>query len=160
MVWKILKRAGFGFILGMAVGNLIACLTGHPNIVSASLLEKAGSLSAALLWQTLLSGVIGFAAFAGVSVYDIEHWSLLLADAVHYVGYMIFFLPIAFFLGWLGSAQEAIIMAAILLGVHTVIFLIMWAIYRRQARELNRLNEERKQHRKEQPKEQPFGGAI
>ena len=156
MVRKILKRAGFGFVLGMAAGNLIACLTGHPNIVSPALLEKAGSLSAALLWQTLLSGVIGFASFAGVGVYQIDRWSLLLADAVHCLSYMIFFLPIAFFLGWLDTAAEALVMAAILLGVHTLIFLILCAWYRLQARELNRLNEQRKQHRKEQQN----GGAI
>ena len=157
MVWKILKRAGFGFILGMAAGNLIACLTGHPNIVSSSLLERAGSLYAAFLWQTLLSGVIGLVAFAGVSVYDIDRWSLLAADVVHYVGYMVFFLPIAFFLGWLGSAAEAVVMAAILLGVHTVIFLVMCAYYRAQARELNQLNKERKKKTERQNK---IGGTL
>lgn len=156
MLWKVLKRAGFGFILGMATGNLIACLTGHPNIVSLSLLERAGSLSTALLWQTLLSGVIGCTAFAGVGVYEIEHWSLLLADAVHYIGYMVFFLPIAFFLGWLRTAEEAIIMAAALLAAHTVIFLVMCAVTRARVRELNSLIEQRKKH----SKQQQMGGVV
>ena len=149
MLWKTLKRAGFGFILGMAVGNLIAAATGHPDIVSPALLEKAGSLSAALLWQTLLSGVIGFAAWAGISFYDIEEWSLLRADAVHYLCIMAVFLPVAFFLGWIETAADARIMAAIMLGAHTAIFLILCAYYRAQVRELNRLNALRMQREKE-----------
>ena len=146
MVRKVLKRAGFGFILGMSVGNLIACFMGSPDtVVAPALLARTGSLSAALLWQTLLSGVIGCAAFAGVSVYDVEHWPLPLADAAHYAGYMTVFLPIAFFLGWLETAAQAVIMAAILLAIHTLIFLVMCAYYRAQVKELNRLNEERKE---------------
>lgn len=157
MLVQTLKRAGFGFILGMAVGNLIAGLTGHPNIVSPALLERTGSLSAALLWQTLLSGVIGAAGFAGVSYYDIERWPLLLADAVHYLSYMAVFLPAAFFLGWTEKAGETLVMAAILLAVHTLIFLIMCAIYRAQVRELNELNQKRRARLDPQ---HSTGGAI
>lgn len=157
MILKTLKRFCFGFILGMAVGNLIAALTGHPNIVSAALLERVGSLSAALLWQTLLSGVIGGVSFAGISLYEIEHWSLLLADAAHYVCYMIVFIPIAFFLGWTENAGDAAIMAAVLLAVHTLIFLVMCARYRAEVRELNQLNEQRKERYKQQ---RSIGGAV
>ena len=156
MVRKIMNRAVFGFILGMAVGNLIACLTGHPDIVAPSLLERAGSLPAALLQQTLLSGVIGFAGFGGTVLYDIEQLSLLRACTVHYVSYMIVFLPAAFFLGWLGNLRGTLIMVAILLAVHTMIFLIMCVYYRSQARQLNRLIEERKQ----QIQQEQIGGAI
>jgi hypothetical protein len=154
---QTLKRAGFGFLLGMAVGNLIAGLTGHPNIVSPVLLERAGSLSDALLWQTVLSGVIGGAAFAGVSVYEIERCPLLLADAMHYVCYMIVFLPIAFFLGWTEKVGDAAIMAVILLAVHTLIFLIMCARYRAEVKELNELNELRKARHSQQ---QSIGGTV
>ena len=155
MLVRTLKRAGRGFVLGMAVGNLIAALTGHPNIVSAALLERVGSLSAALLWQTLLSGVIGGASFAGVSFYEIERWPLLLADAMHYVCYMIVFIPVAFFLGWTEKAGEAAIMALVLLAVHSLIFLMMCAHYRAEVRELNALNERRKARYQQQ-----IGGAI
>lgn len=155
MLLKTLKRVGFGFILGMAVGNLIAAMTGHPDIVSAALLEKAGSLPAALMIQTLLSGVIGGVAWAGISLYDIESWSLLGAVAVHYASIMIVFLPLAFYLGWLEGLTDALIMAAVMLAAHTLVFLIMCAIYRAQVRELNRLNELRKKEKKQQ-----IGGIV
>ena len=150
MFQKTLKRAGFGFLLGMAVGNLIAAATGHPGIVSPALLERAGGLSGALLWQTLLSGVIGGAAWAGISLYEIERWSLLRAVAVHYASIMAVFLPVGFFLGWLGQAFDVLLMAAIMAAAHFLIFLIMCAIYRAQVRELNALNEQRKKRVREQ----------
>ena len=113
MLFKTLKRTGFGFILGMAVGNLIAALTGHPNVVSPQLLEMAGSLSAALLIQTLFSGVIGGVAWAGISLYDIERWSLLRAVSVHYTIIIAVFLPLAYYLGWYDGVIGALILAGL-----------------------------------------------
>lgn len=141
MIAKTLRRAGLGFLIGMAVGNIIAALTGMDMIVSDVLVQRAGSIQAALLLQTLLSGVIGAAGMAGMTLYELEHWSLLLTMVVHYLLYMIVFLPIALFLGWITTVPEAIVMAAILAAVHMSIFLIMCAYYRAQVREINRLQE-------------------
>ena len=139
MLVRTLKRAGFGFLLGMAVGNLIAALTGHPNIVSPALLERAGSLSAALLWQTLLSGLIGAAGMGGVSLYEIEAWPLLRTALTHYVIYIVAFAFCSLALGWCERPAELLVMAAIMAAVHFAIFLIMCARYRAQVRELNEM---------------------
>ena len=142
MLLNTLKRAGFGFILGMAVGNLIAALTGHPNIVSAELLAKTGSLPTALLWQTVLSGLIGAAGMGGTVLYELERWPLLAIDLIHYALCMAAFLPVGHFLGWFPTKDVALVMAAIMFAVHFTIFLIMCAIYRKQVRELNTLQEQ------------------
>lgn len=157
MLAQTLKRALSGFVLGMAVGNLIAALTGHPDIVSPALLERAGSLSAALLWQTILSGVIGAAGFGGMVLYEIERWPLRLTDAVHNALVLAVFLPCALVLGWINTAAEVLIMAGIMSAAHYVVFLIMCARYRAQVRELNELNELRKARIHQQ---QSIGGAI
>lgn len=138
---KTLKRTAFGFTLGMAVGNLIAAFTGHPAIVSPLLLERVGSLRWALLAQTVLSGFIGAAGFGGVSLYDMERWPLLLTTLVHYVIYLVVFIPSALSLGWTETAAEIAFLAAVMASVHLVIFLVMCARYRAQVRELNELNE-------------------
>jgi hypothetical protein len=151
-----LKRAGFGFLLGMAVGNLIAVLTGHPNIVSPALLERAGSLSNALLWQTLLSGLIGAAGMGGISLYELEDWPLLRTTLVHYAIYIVTFIFCALALGWCERPVEFLVMAVIMLAIHFTIFLIMCARYRAQVKELNELNELRKQR----SRETQIGGAI
>ena len=157
MLVQTLKRAGFGFVLGMAVGNLIAALTGHPNIVSPALLERAGSLSNALVWQTLLSGLLGAAGMGGVSLYELEDWPLLRTTMVHYAIYIVTFILCALALGWCERPAEFLVMAAIMAAIHFTIFLIMCARYRAQVRELNELNEVRKARINHQPS---IGGAL
>ena len=150
MVRKVLKRAGFGFLLGIAIGNLIAALSGWPDaIVTDKLLTMAGSLCAAILWQTLLSGVLGAVSFAGVSLYDVESWPLLRVAVVHYLIIEAVYMPIAFFLGWIATGTEALIWMAFSAVTYFIIFLIMCAYYRAQVREINRLIQERKQRKKE-----------
>lgn len=151
---KTLKRAGFGFILGMAVGNLLAALLGGAELFSPHLLAWAGSLPGALLVQTLLSGAVGAAAFAGIGFYDIEGWSLLRTAVVHYLLIEAVYLPIAFALGWVATAAEALVTAGCMAAAYLLIFLILWLIYHAQVRKLNQLNEARKTN-----KHKKLGGA-
>ena len=142
MIVKTLKRTFFGFILGMAVGNVIAALTGHPNIVSPSLLARTGSLSAALLWQTLLSGVIEAAGMGGTVLYELERWPLLATDAIHFALVMAAFVPVALYLGWTSTPGELLAVAACMLAAHLTVFLVMCAYYRAQVRILNELQKQ------------------
>ena len=141
---KTLKRAGFGFILGMAVGNVLAALLGGGELVSPGLLARCGSLPGALLVQTLLSGVIGAASFAGIGLYDIEGWSLLRTAVVHDLLIEAVYLPVAFALGWVETAAEALLVSGCMTAVYLLVFLSLWAVYKAQVRELNELNEARK----------------
>ena len=146
----ILKRAGLGFLAGVTVGNVITALTAGSGIVSAALLERAGSMSAAFLLQTLFNGIIGAASFAGTGFYDIEGWPLALAAVVHYAVIEAVYIPVGCFLDWFGSARDALIWVGLCAAAYLIIFLILWLIYRRQVRELNELNEERKQRSKQE----------
>ena len=151
MLVKTLKRAGLGFFIGVFVGNVISALSGWPDaFVTEKLLAMTGGLASAVLVQTLLSGVLGAVSFAGVSLYDVESWPLLRIAIVHYLIIEAAYMPIAFFLGWLSAAMEALIWLLISAVAYLIIYIIMWLIYRRQVRELNALNEVRKQ-RSNQP---------
>ncbi len=142
MMVKTLKRAVNGFVLGMAVGNFIAALTGGGEIVTPMLFAKAGGLSAALLWQTLLSGVIGGVAWAGMSLYELERWPLTAVCAAHFGIIMAAFLPIGRFLGWLETPRDMLLMAAVMALAHFLVFLIMCAVYRKQVEELNKMQQQ------------------
>jgi len=161
MLAKTLKRAGFGFFAGVFIGNVISALSGWPDgFVTGKLLAMTGGLAPAVLVQTLLSGLLGAVSFGGVSFYDIDNWPLLRIAAVHYLVIEAAYMPIAFTLGWIQTATEALIWMGFSAVTYLIIFLIMWAIYRRQVRELNELNEERKQRKNQPRKEEQIGGAI
>ncbi|MBQ9459313.1 MAG: DUF3021 domain-containing protein [Oscillospiraceae bacterium] len=139
---QAIKRTLFGFVLGMAIGNVIAALTGHPAIVSAALLEKTGSLPNALLAQTLCSGLIGAAGMGGTVLYELERLPLLVTDALHFALCMAVFVPVARCLGWTDTPRELLALSAIMLVVHLAIFLIMCVYYRSQVRIINELQKQ------------------
>lgn len=147
MKMKLLKLAAFGFVLGMAVGNLIAIISttlisGETIVFSDALLAKAGSPAAALTLQTLFSGVLGAIAMGGVILYDVESLGLLATAALHYAIIMAAYFPIAINLGWIDVTFTYIaVMTLIMAAAYAVIWLIMYARYRAEVRELNQLLE-------------------
>lgn len=140
MLAKMIKRAGLGFILGMALGNLIAA-AGSPQIVSGMMIERCGSQASALLVQTLLSGLIGAIAMAGTVLYEVDEWPLLRIMAVHFGMIEASFFPIAFYLGWIKDWKEALIMFVIRLIAYLIVFFIMWLRYKLEVRKLNEEND-------------------
>lgn len=151
MIRKTLKRAGLGFLIGTNMGNIIAFISvlGRGPIVSAELIVSAGSESAAMLVQTLLSGVLGAVAFAGMSFYDIEEWGMLKTMVVHFALIVAAFIPTALCLGWGSSAKEIIVMILMEAAAYMVIWVIMNERYKAEVRKLNQLieNKEKSQFR-------------
>ena len=67
---RIIKGMILGFLLGAAIGNLIAWFFG--SYVSSVLVARIGSIPAAILVQSLVSGLYGSFALTGTLFYDIE----------------------------------------------------------------------------------------
>ena len=144
MFGKILKRAGLGFLLGMTAGNLISWATGlsFGALVSAALIERMGSEAGALAVQTLLSGLYGAACLGGTLLYDIESWPLALSTAAHYLIIALLYAPLALVLGWSSTLSEILLVELIQFVVFFLIWIVMYAIYRKQVRELNAIREQ------------------
>lgn len=146
MLVKTLKRAVIGFLLGVLLGNLIAYLTAENSenalFVAPQLIKILGSESKAFLLQSILSGLIGIAGFAGMSFYDIDSWSMTRTIVVHFLIILIVFLICAKILFWIGSFFDAFILIVIMSVAYFAIWLIMTAIYRAQVRKLNKNQEE------------------
>lgn len=147
MLKKTLKRAGIGFLLGCVIGNFIAFIfvlfsEGDGPIVSQKVITMCGGEAEALLLQSFLSGLIGFAGCAGMSFYEIEKWSLLRIMATHLAVIFAVFLPVSYILDWFGSVGDLLIMSLIMLVWYFIIYLIMCAVYRRRVKELNMLQKE------------------
>ena len=151
MVAKTLKRAGIGFLLGMVVGAFISiglgfAFHGGSLALPPSLLAATGSQAGALLAQMLLSGVYGAVPMAGVGFYEIDSWGLLKQAVVHYATYMVAFLIVGISVGWIEpTLADMGLMAGIFAVGHTIIWLIMYAKYKAEAKELSALLQDAKQ---------------
>jgi hypothetical protein len=145
MLGKTLKQTGLGFLAGIAVGNVITALTAAPDLVAPTLAERLGSVQGAFLVQTLFCGLLGAVSFAGTRYYAIERWSLALSALVHYLTIEAVYVPMGFFLGWFDGPGDALTWMGICAAAYAVVFLILWTVYHAQVRELNKLNDERKQ---------------
>lgn len=143
MLKKIIIRSCIGFLIGMIVGNLIAILSGNSDtggvtFASQKLLSMAGGNgTVAMLLQSLFSGLYGAVCFAGTTLYDADRLSLAAATALHCALIVLPFIPISYLLGWVDGIVETIIIAAIQIVAFFIIWLIMWAIYKKQVKELN-----------------------
>ena len=147
MLKKVLKYACIGFLIGVVAGNVIALMTGGSTDgsfihVSDQLRDMVGgSLTAAVILQCLLSGVYGALCFAGSVFYDIERWPLALATGAHCALIVLIYIPLGFFLGWLSGWPDMLIVAGCQIVTFFIIWLIMWAIYKKQVKELNEMQE-------------------
>ena len=145
MLKKILLRAGIGFIIGAAVGDLIAFLTGTSatggvTFASQQLLDMSGGNTVlAMVLQSLFSGLYGAVCFAGMTLYDAERLPLAAATALHCALIVLLFIPIALLLGWVSDIQTLLMISGIQLVCFFIIWLIMYFGYKKQIRELNEM---------------------
>lgn len=143
MLNNTIKKAAFGFLLGMVVGNVIAFFaSGFTTVINQVLLARTGSAAAAFMMQTLFSGVYGAIAMAGVSFYEIEDWSLLRTALTHYALITLTYIPIGLYLGWVSADNFALeygIVASSQAVVYLIIFLIMHARFKAEVRKLNEM---------------------
>ena len=139
---SILLRAVIGFFCGIAIGFLVPLITclaaGQPvSLYSARLLSMVKSPALALIVQAAASGLYGAVCMGGTVVYDIEHWPLLRAIAVHYLLCMVPFVPIALLLGWFDDAVTCLIMIGAMTVAYFIIWLSIYLSYKRQGRRMN-----------------------
>ena len=134
---RMIRRIILGFLLGTAIGNLIAWFFG--SYVSSVLVARMGSVPAAILVQSLVSGMYGSFALAGTLFYDIEQWSLTRSSVMHFLVIAVLYVPAAMFLGWADSATEILIVEGILLVAYFIIWLVIYLRYKKEVRSLNEM---------------------
>ncbi|MBR3020472.1 MAG: DUF3021 domain-containing protein [Clostridia bacterium] len=137
------KRAGIGFLIGLAAGNLIAWFTGGV-IVSPILVERMGSETAAIVLQTLCSGLYGAITMAGTLLYDVERMPLALATGLHCLLVIGPYMPLALLLGWESDVTDILIVWCFQLAAFFIIWLVMYLRYKAEVKELNELQKKEK----------------
>ncbi len=143
MVATTLRRAGFGFLLGIVVGVFIVIGLGFASggtiTLPEELLAMTGSEAGALLAQVLISGLFGTIPMAGVTLYELDSWGLLRQAVVHYISYTAAFLLLGHVVGWVETVSGMALVAGIFAVGHAIIWAIMYIRYKTEAKELNEL---------------------
>ena len=147
MLAYILKRAAFGFFVGMAIGNIIFIVLGYADtgttvFVAPALAARMGGQLNAFALQTFLSGVYGAVGNGAAAIYYYEKCPLALATALHFVLYSTLYAPIAFALDWVSNFGELLIVEFFILLAYIGIWVIMHAIYKAQIKGLNILQKQ------------------
>ena len=146
MIKKALKLSGFGFLLGIVICNIIVALcsyaeTGEILALPPQLAERTGGQMSAYILQTLLAGLYGAVCMGTTVLYDIEKMPLLLSTFLHYLAVMLIYIPVSIILCWITSGKEMLIVTGIMTAAYILIWIIMYSIYKKQVKELNRLKE-------------------
>jgi len=153
-MWKrIIRRAGIGFLMGMAIGTLIAWASNgwSAGVFSSRYIARFPGMAAAVLIHLLVSGLVGAVAMGSTVVHEIESWSLARAAIVHYLIIELAFVPAALALGWVSGLKELLIMMGIQLAAFLIIWVIMYLRCRAEVRALNELLEENRETQEDKP---------
>ncbi|MBO4535138.1 MAG: DUF3021 domain-containing protein [Clostridia bacterium] len=149
---RIILHLAVGFVLGGALGNLIALIvsvsSGSGVHVVSQVRAAQLTLPGAVILQTVLAGLLGMAGVGGMLYYDVERWSLLGATAVHYLSVMACFVAVSFALDWLPPQWPFYLIS---IAAMTAAFATIWLImYLKWKREVKKMNEDLKKYVEEE----------
>ena len=140
MVKRVLKFAGIGFLVGVALCNFITIIASDGALpVTPALVDKIGGARLAMLLQSLLSGLYGAICMAGVLLYDTDRLPLAAATLLHCLMCIIPFAPLSLLLGWSDGIEGVLIMALFQLAAFFLVWLIMYARYRAEIKKMNEM---------------------
>ena len=149
MIARMLKRAGFGFLLGIVMGVFVVIGRGFASggsiILPQKLLDMTGSEAGALFAQVLISGVYGTIPMAGTTFYELDSWGMPKQAVVHYASYTVAFMLFGYVAGWVETVSVMAQMAGIFAVGHVTIWTIMYIRYKAETKELNELLQKTKQ---------------
>lgn len=146
---KCIKLSVLGFVLGIVLCSAITAVTssigsGSVQLCNPAFAKVVGNETAALILQTLISGIYGAIVMGASIVYDIEpddvkKWSILKATVTHCVITFTSYYITGFVLRWFSfkDVKENLIMLIIFISVYTLIWLINYLSYKKEIKSFN-----------------------
>lgn len=128
---KIIKRGFLGFPLGIAIGYVITVIRsvcvgdGSFYPVTAELIDTMGNELNAVVFQTVLCGIMGMGYAMASVIWDIDSWSLAKQSGVYFAIACVVMFPIAYIANWMKHDIVGILSYA---GIFVAIFIFVWLI--------------------------------
>ena len=138
---RLVNKLALGFIFGAIVGTLIVLLINtisksSYHIATPDLAEAIGT-EAAVILQTLLSGLYGLVCIGGTEFFRIEKWSLLRSTMTHLVCILVSFTTIGLILKWIRFDLPSLLFLLFIAVAYFIIWIIMSIRWKRSIREMN-----------------------
>lgn len=128
----------------MAIGYAITILlsvgwgNGEYLACSSDLANRIGSEAGAVLFQAILSGLIGSTFAASSVIWEMKDWSIIKQTGAYFLITASVMLPVAYFTGWM---ERSLIGFLCYLGIFAIIFLSVWLIqYAFWKKKIRRMN--------------------
>lgn len=128
---KMIRRGFLGFPLGIAIGYVITVIIsvwagdGSFYPVTAELIETMGNELNAVVFQTVLCGIMGTGYAMASVIWDIDSWSLAKQSGVYFAVACVVMFPIAYIANWVKHDIAGLLSYA---GIFVVIFMFAWLI--------------------------------
>ncbi len=128
---QIFSRALLGFPLGIAIGFIISIIIsiilgqGTYSPCIPELTKTMGSEINAVIFQTLLSGLLGSSFAASSLIWEIDKWSIAKQTSIYFIITAFVMMPIAYLTKWMDHSFVGFL---IYFGIFTVAFVVVWLI--------------------------------
>ncbi len=142
---KIVLRSILGFPIGIAIGYLITIFislgwaNGYYSPCVPELISAMGNEINAVVFQTLLCGLLGTGFAASSVIWEIENWGIIKQTGIYFIIVSVIMLPIAYFAYWM---EHSIVGLFSYFGIFVLIFAFIWIIQfafeKRAVRKMNK----------------------
>lgn len=141
---KVLQRMALGAPLGIAIGFVISIIAslinggGVYHSAPPALIQSMGSELNAVVFQAVMSALIGI-GFSGASIiWEMHEWSLAKQSGIYFLIISLTMMPVAWFAHWMEHSLKGFLSyLAIFVGVFLVFWTIQYIIWRAKVKKLN-----------------------
>lgn len=126
---KIFLRGAFGFPIGITIGYIITIIisfiwaNGYYSPCVPELISVTGSEIHAVIFQALLSGLLGAAFAASSVIWEIESWNIVKQTGVYFAVVSVVMMPVAYFLYWMEHSVTGFLSY---FCIFALIFIVIW----------------------------------
>lgn len=127
---QVILRGLIGIPIGICISYFITIIIslifahGYYSPAAPSLTQQLGSEISAVIFQTVLSGILG-AVFAASSVIWETDWNIAKQTGIYFLITSITMLPIAYLTHWM---EHSITGFLIYFGIFVLFYLIIWIV--------------------------------
>lgn len=142
---KAFLRGLLGFPLGISIGYIITIIislgwaNGFYSPCVPALVEQMGSEINAVIFQTVLSGLLGSTFSAASLIWEIDKWSMAKQTGLYFMITALVMMPLAYLAKWV---EPTFIGMLAYFGSFTIVFIIVWLIqYTIWKNKINKMNQ-------------------